>query len=229
MTAQHDATTLAVLYRDARFIAVDKPSGLLTTRGDDGSDSLTDRVRLELAPNAEVVHPLSRLDYEVSGVVLFALDYEATGRAASARATAKYHREYHAIVSPAPAFDEAEWRWSIGVDPRNPSRRVAAGGREQESAHTVARVMERRSSTAWLELTPMTGRTHQLRVHCAKAGAAVVGDRTYRGARRLTLDDGAVLAVSRVMLHCARVSLGGDIVVSSPWPEDFAALWRALK
>lgn len=135
-----DERPLRVLYRDGRFIACDKPSGVLTTRGDEGDgESLTERVRRELCPDAEVVHPLSRLDFDVSGVVVFAISYEATQRAANARAAGQYQREYHAMVNPALTERSAEWTWSIGVDPRNPTRRVAGGGREREDAHHRAR------------------------------------------------------------------------------------------
>lgn len=224
-----DERPLRVLYRDGRFIACDKPSGVLTTRGDEGDgESLTERVRRELCPDAEVVHPLSRLDFDVSGVVVFAISYEATQRAANARAAGQYQREYHAMVNPALTERSAEWTWSIGVDPRNPTRRVAGGGREREDARTIARERERRGEVSLVELVPMTGRTHQLRVHCAKAGHAIVGDRTYRGARRIIRDDGAVLSVSRAMLHCARVSIAGDVVVEARWHDDFASLWSAL-
>jgi 23S rRNA-/tRNA-specific pseudouridylate synthase len=220
---------LRVLYRDASFIACDKPSAILTTRGGAGdAESLTERVRRELCPDAEVLHPLSRLDFEVSGVVLFAIRYEATQRAASLRAAGQYQREYHALVHPPLAEASVEWTWEIGVDPRKPERRIAGGGRERERAHTLVRERERRGEVSWIELVPLTGRTHQLRVHCAKAGHAILGDRTYRGARRVTREDGSVHAVSRTMLHCARVSLAGEIVVESRWHEDFAALWAAL-
>ncbi|MFO0563650.1 MAG: RluA family pseudouridine synthase [Polyangiales bacterium] len=220
---------LRVLYRDAKFIACDKPSAILTTRGGEGdADSLTERVRRELCPDAEVLHPLSRLDFDVSGVVLFATSYEATQHAAKVRAAGQYQREYHALVHPPLVEKSAEWTWEIGVDPRKPERRIAGGGRERERAHTLARERERRGEVSWIELVPLTGRTHQLRVHCAKAAHPILGDRTYRGARRVTREDGSVLAVSRTMLHCARVSLAGDIVVESRWHEDFAALWAAL-
>lgn len=221
-------SALRVLYRDGRFIAIDKPSGIVTTRDEGHNESLVDRVRGELVPDAVMVHPLSRLDFDVSGVVLFALDHEASRSAADARARNVFHREYHGIVSPAPTDDSADWRWPIGVDPRDPTRRTAGRGRAMEDAQTIARVRERRGELAWLELRPVTGRTHQLRVHCAKAGCAIVGDKTYRGARRVTLRDGAVLSVPRVMLHCARVSLAGDVIVESPWHDDQRALWDAL-
>lgn len=216
---------LEVLYRDARWIAVRKPPGMTTTPGDAGV-SLLDHVR-DLVGTTEALHPLSRLDYDVTGVALFALDYEATRIGSDAKARGAYVREYHALVSPPPAVDHADYRWPIGIDPRNPSRRVAAGGREREDAHSAMRVRERRGAVAWLELTPYTGRTHQLRVHCAKAGHPVLGDKTYRGRARVTLVDGEVLAVPRAMLHLGRVSVAGAVVVECPVSSDYSNVWAA--
>lgn len=215
-----------VIHRDARWLAVEKPAGLTTTPLD-GSRSLVELVRETLAPQGDVLHPLSRLDYDVTGVVLFALTRASTKVAADAKGDGGYAREYHALVSPAPRVDEAVWREPIGVDPRNAHRRVV-GGRAPESAESAARVRERRGGVAWLALRPKTGRTHQLRVHCAHAGCPVLGDRTYGGARRLTLDSGAVLSAGRVMLHCAEVSVRGGPTVRCAWPEDMRALWDAL-
>jgi 23S rRNA-/tRNA-specific pseudouridylate synthase len=221
---------LRVLYRDSNFIACDKPAGIVTTpAGKRNEASLTERVRHELCINTEVLHPLSRLDFDVSGVVLFALSRQGTQYAARVRASGQYQREYHALVHPPFVEERAEWQWDIGVDPRRPERRIAGGGRDRARAHTLARERERRGEVSWVELVPLTGRTHQLRVHCAKAGHAILGDRTYGGARRITLEDGSVLAVSRTMLHCARVSLADEIVIESRWHHDFATLWAALR
>lgn len=215
-----------VIHRDARWLAVEKPSGLTTTPLD-GAASLVQLVRETLGVQGDVLHPLSRLDYDVTGVVLFALTREATRAAAEAKREGGYARVYHALVSPPPAADEAVWREPIGVDPRNPHRRVV-GGRDPEAAESAMRVRARRSGVAWLELRPRTGRTHQLRVHCAHAGCPLLGDRSYGGARRITLANGAVLPAGRVMLHCAEVSLRGGPTVACPWPEDLRALWEGL-
>jgi 23S rRNA-/tRNA-specific pseudouridylate synthase len=217
---------IEVLYRDAHWIGVRKSPGLPTTPHE-GHVSLLERVRSFIG-ETEALHPLSRLDLEVSGVVLFALNFEATRRGAVAKARGAYEREYHALVSPAPPAEHAEYRWDIGTNPRNPNLRVAGGGREREPAHSAMRVRERRGEAAWVELVPYTGRTHQLRVHCAKAGNPILGDRAYRGRSRLTLSDGAVVAAGRVMLHLARVSLAGDVVIDCPAPLDYLNLWAAL-
>ena len=219
-------TAPRVLFRDARWLAVEKPSGITTTPLE-GSRSLVELVRETLAPQGDVLHPLSRLDYDVTGVVLFALTRDATRLAAEVKREGRYARTYHALVSPPPKEPAAVWREPIGIDPRNAHRRVV-GGREPESAESEMTLRERRGEVAWLVLHPRTGRTHQLRVHCAHAGCPLLGDRTYGGAKRLTLSNGAVLAAGRVMLHCAEVSLPGGPSLRAPWPDDLRTLWESL-
>ncbi len=222
------APSLRVLFRDARWLAVDKPPGLPTTPSPNAR-SLVDRVREELAPAAQVWHPLSRLDHDVTGAVLFALDRDATRIADRARELPEgYRRAYLALVQPAPASLEFVWDWDVGVDPRDPHRRLADAGRDRQTAHTTGRVEDRRGAVGRLALRPVTGRTHQLRVHAHRAGCPILGDRTYAGARRVVAADGAVRSVPRVMLHCAHVALDGGPSVHADPPEDFEALWGGL-
>ncbi len=217
---------LEVLFRDARWIAVAKPVGITTTPGAHGH-SLVERIRAELVGETPVLHPLSRLDYDVTGVVLVALDHHATMLANRARGTEGYRRTYSALVCPAPSEDTSEWRWPIGIHPRDPNRRVADGGRSPQPAHTVVNIDARRGSLAALSLEPRTGRTHQLRAHCERAGCPILGDRTYGGARRITGADGAVFAISRVLLHCTEVSIEGGPTVRLNPPDDFDRAWNA--
>src|SRR6185437_8095413 len=80
-------------------------------------------------------------------------------------------------------------------------------------------------------LAPVTGRTHQLRVHAGHARAPLLGDRVYGGPTRLTLPSGRVLALDRIALHAARVTLPADILdapIDSPIPTALRDAWLAL-
>jgi len=84
-----------------------------------------------------------------------------------------------------------------------------------------------------LGLWPQTGRTHQLRVHAAAAGAALLGDKHYGGAMRVVLTDGRVVRASRVMLHCMRVTLPGiassePLTLTAPVADDMRQLFVQL-
>ena len=236
MARPDPSASVRVLHRDAHLLVLDKPSGLPTTRPGDGPSLVA--VARALDPEAPRLHPSSRLDVEVSGVVTFARTEHATQWLLDARARGAYERTYLALVARAPEPSAGEWVKPIGIDPRDRTLRRTVDGAAPGSkpARTSYRVLAQAPSRVTLELQPHTGRTHQLRVHAADAGCPIYGDRAYGGAARLVLPDGTVLAARRTMLHCARVVLpaqGGaePLVLESELPEDmqrFAGSVREL-
>ncbi|MCC7540853.1 MAG: RNA pseudouridine synthase [Deltaproteobacteria bacterium] len=130
------------------------------------------------------------------------------------------------------------WEQSIAVHPRDPRlRAVVEPGRKPRppvmEARTEWRIVEVTSGVALLALRPRTGRTHQLRVHAAAAGMALLGDAAYGGLRRVTLADGTVIGLRRPALHCARVRIDcagdiGTLDVAAAVPADLRDPWRAL-
>ena len=222
----------SVLHRDADLLVIAKPAGLPTT-SPDGKNCLAHVVATRLDPGAPHAHPSSRLDRDVTGVVIFARTDRGIRALLDARAAGSYERRYRAIVTPPPAEASGEWSWGIAIDPRDPRLRVAldpgASGERAQDARSSFTVLERWVGCALLEVQPHTGRTHQIRVHCARAGSPIVGDTSYGGGRRVTLADGRVLHAPRVMLHCASVSVAGMGRWEAPLPEDFAALLGSLR
>ncbi len=209
-----------------------KPSGLATT-APDGGDCLTRRLEGQIGGP---LHPTSRLDAEVTGLVTFARTKRAIVALRDARRAGRYHREYLALAVGAPEGAEGEWGWSIAIDPRDRRLRIAvepgARGDRVQVARTVYRLREATAVGAALALFPQTGRTHQLRVHAARAGLPLLGDARYGGPKRVTLEDGRVIRAPRVMLHCLRLVIpdaqGGELTLVAPPPGDLAALWEAL-
>lgn len=228
-----------ILHRDDHFLVVNKPAGLPTT-SPDGRNCLAWTVANELDRGAPHAHPSSRLDRDVTGVVFFARTDRGIQHLLAARAANAYLRSYRALVSPAPSTSEGRWTWPIAVAPRDRRLRVALEegqrGERMQEASTRFSLLATRGHAAWLAVAPETGRTHQIRVHAARAGAPIVGDVDYGGARRLVLADGRVLAAPRVMLHCREVSVprigssggGTPLVVRAPFPEDLVLLWQKL-
>ncbi len=222
---------LVVLYRNADWLAVAKPSGTPTTAPERaGVISLVDRVRSELVRDDTVQpHPLSRLDVDVTGVVLFALTSRARQLAVEARARGTYARRYIGLLSRSPEPHEGTWSWPIGVDPRDRTLRVADGGRDPVPAVTRYRVNARAGALALVQFDLDTGRTHQIRVHASHAGCPVLGDRAYGGPRHVTLADGSVCTARRVMLHARAVRIPrSDHWVDAPFTEDWVSFWRAV-
>jgi len=221
-----------ILARTGDLVAADKPAGIPTIPDHAGaSHALVAAVARALGIDASRVHPTSRLDRDVSGVVILALTKAAAAILARARTEGTYERRYVAIAANAPEPERGAWRAPIGRA-RDPRLR-AAGGRDAVAATTEYAVTARASAgEAMLAVSPVTGRTHQIRVHAADAGAPLLGDRAYGGPVRVTLPSGRVLEPGRIALHCARVVVpseaGQPLVVLSPWPPELAALWSAL-
>lgn len=197
-----------VVFRDASLLVLCKPSGIATTSPSPREETLV-KAAEALDPEAPRLHPSSRLDAEVSGLVTFARTPEATRYLLDAREQGLYRRAYVGLVARAPDADDGLIDAAIALDSRDPrKRRVATpADRNARPSTTRFRVLARSSRAALVWLEPITGRTHQLRVHLAHVGAPLLGDRPYGGAPRVVLDDGAVLGARRVMLHCFALRL----------------------
>jgi 23S rRNA pseudouridine1911/1915/1917 synthase len=225
-----DAVRVVAQARD--WVAVDKPAGIPTIADHAGAaHALVALVARSLGIREGALHATSRLDRDVSGVVVFARTTAAARRLARARAEGVYERRYVAIASKAPTDDQGTWNAPIGRA-RDPRLR-AVGGRDATTATTRYVVCARApTGAALLAIAPVTGRTHQIRVHAAHAGAALIGDRAYGGPQRLTLPTGRVVEPRRIALHAARVIVpderGARVVASAPVPAELADLWSLL-
>jgi 23S rRNA pseudouridine1911/1915/1917 synthase len=164
-----------------------------------------------------------RLDRETSGVVLFARDARAAARLGAAFAERRARKRYLALVSPPPAadvFSVSGWmaRTLHPTRYRYALRAQAAPG--LRASETRFRVRARAGACALLEAEPVTGRTHQIRVHCEAHGCPIVGDARYGGA-----------PAARVQLHAAELAFadrGEEQVVRAPLPDDLEPVFLAL-
>ncbi len=207
------AASVVFLHREKDLVAVDKPAGIATvpdTR--DAHNSLVHRVARELDVRAESIHVTSRLDRGVSGVVVFALTDAARDSLQNARISGLYFRRYVAISARAPSSPEGEW--SAPID-----------GKPSRSRYRVVTTAPR---GALLHVEPVTGRTHQIRIHASGAKAPLLGDTKYGGSRTLVLPTGKVLPLERVALHCAHVRVEGVVDACAPIPDELRDWWIAL-
>jgi RluA family pseudouridine synthase len=167
-----------VLHRDGLILVIDKPAGLAVHAGPSGAANLEecfDALRFGLPRPPALAH---RLDADTSGVLVLGRHPKALaklGRLFSGRDTEK---TYWAVVEGVPPADEGTLDWPLlKVNTRSGwSVKVSDKGQKSISRY---KVLGRAPGMTWLELTPETGRTHQLRVHCAHAGCPVIGDRLY--------------------------------------------------
>lgn len=180
-----------ILYCDEDILILDKPAGLLTVPGrkEEHQDSLEFRVR-EKHPEARIVH---RLDMETSGLLLMARNKESHRNLGLQFEKRKIEKIYIASVWGEMREDDGCVELPLICDwPNRPLQMVDyENGR---AAKTKWRVLEKNNQDSRVELMPVTGRTHQLRVHMAEIGNPILGDDFY--AHRHAFE-----ASSRLLLH----------------------------
>jgi 23S rRNA-/tRNA-specific pseudouridylate synthase len=230
------AGDVRVVLRHPHVLVLAKPTGLPTTAPDRRPSLVEEAQRLD--PSAPRLHPTSRLDAEVTGLVVFARTRQGNASLLEARRRGLYRRLYLALAADTPAPEAGIWDAPIGLDPRDRRRRRAAREARQGSgpgvkrARTEYETWDRLEGACLLALRPATGRTHQLRVHAADAAVPLVGDVHYGGPRRLVRPDGSVVTARRTMLHCARLCVpvpdGASLVLTEPLPDDFRRVVAAL-
>lgn len=218
-----------VVHEDAAVIALDKPSGLSSQGGRIRAHTLDDLLWAFARSNGKRPELVHRLDRDTSGVILAAKTKPAAGFLGKAIQARQVRKTYLALVSAAPAppqgrIDAALLREEIG---RESYMRVAApDAPSAQAATSLYRTISANDLGALVELSPVTGRMHQLRVHMASIGRPLVGDVRYGGA--LTF---AGLAAPRLMLHASRLDFphpeGGRKIVEAPFPEDVRRLLAA--
>ncbi len=169
----------------------------------------------------------------VSGLVTFTRTAEANRTLLEARSMGRYRRLYVGLARVAPDPPEGIWEGKISIDPKDRRRRVVGPGREARRAATEYALASRGEDVVMMHLRPLTGRTHQLRVHMSAAGSPLLGDVRYGGERRVVRGDGRVVSCRRVMLHCAALELpdvesGETLHLRAPLPEDMDAAWLSL-
>lgn len=185
---------LPVVYEDERLVVVDKPSGLLSVPAKD--PSIVDNVRARVArlyPKATGPLSVHRLDMETSGLLLLALDPAAHRDLSRQFQDRIVEKQYAAVVAGEVKEEQGLVDLPMRLDvERRPYQIVDHS--DGRPARTIYRVVERGEGCTRLILEPQTGRTHQLRVHCAHPdglGHPILGDRLY----------GDETSAVRLMLH----------------------------
>lgn len=190
---------LNILYQDSDLLILNKPAGLLTVpgKGPEKQDCLINRA-IKLNPNARVVH---RLDQGTSGIVMIPLNYNTLRTLTKQFEGRGIHKRYVAVVAGLVAQDEGEIKLPLICDwPNRPLQKVCY--ESGKPAHTRYTVLERHidNQTTRVLLEPVSGRTHQLRVHMLQLGHPILGDQLYA-------PDEVKAMAPRLLLHARHIHL----------------------
>ncbi|MBI2856995.1 MAG: RluA family pseudouridine synthase [Chloroflexi bacterium] len=224
-----EAVPLSVVYEDKDILVVDKPAGMVVHPAAGRREHTMVNALLARCPELAVgavstdrpgiVH---RLDKDTSGLIVVARTETARESLVAQFRAHSLAKKYVALAVGHVTPDRGVIDAPIGRDPAHRKRMaVVEGGRE---ARTGYRVLEYRNGYTLLELTPETGRTHQIRVHLAAIGHPVAGDRVYGGRSP---------RVPRQFLHASALGFqhpttGEALAFSSPLPEDLRAVLDRL-
>jgi 23S rRNA pseudouridine955/2504/2580 synthase len=212
-----------VIYRDAGAFVLNKPPGLATQGGTKTTQHL-DRLLDGLADDDDgrpkLVH---RLDKDTSGALLVARTARAAGHFARAFSGRTAKKVYWALVVGVPDSDEGTIDAPLAKQPGTGGEKMHISEEHGLPAKTRFRTIDHAGNrAAWVELQPLTGRTHQLRAHMAAIGHPIVGDAKYGGAEAFLTG-----GISRKLhLHARRIRIdapqGGKIDVTAELPTHFA-------
>lgn len=227
--APEGGPALPLLHRDGMMLIIDKPHGLPVHAGPKGGETLADHLdalRFGLPRAPELAH---RLDKDTSGCLVLGRHAKALAQLGKLFASGAVGKTYVALAHGAPEAEDG--RIDQPLAKRSPHRgwwmqAVAKGTPGAQEAITDYRVLARSGGLAVLALSPVTGRTHQLRAHLASLGHPILGDAIYGGASRLP-------GGPKLHLHSRRivVPLGKNappVDVSAPLPPHMCETLRTI-
>jgi 23S rRNA pseudouridine1911/1915/1917 synthase len=245
-TPAPEPMALSILYEDTDLVAINKPPGLVVhpSRGH-LSGTLANALTHHFAQLSGVggacrpgiVH---RLDRDTSGIVVVAKTDAAHMALAAQWENRTIVKQYFAIVAGVPDRDRDRIDQPIGMHPQQREKMaIRAGHTTSRQASTFYEVQERFAGYAALHVHPLTGRTHQIRVHLTHIGYPVLCDRVYGGRSQITLGDlqhtdDATVLLARQALHASHLRLshprtGAVLELEAPLPDDIVRLLEALR
>ncbi len=232
---------LNILFQDAHLIVVEKPAGMVVHPAPGHAEGTLVHILLSRADALSgiggverpgIVH---RLDRDTSGLLVAAKSDAAHARLSAQLAVHRMSRRYHGIVWGKPARPEGTVTTRVGRHPVH-RKKMAVLPRGGRAAVTHYRCLETFGGFTLVEFRLETGRTHQVRLHCAHLGCPIVGDDVYGRSRKVALGKGAgaqAVAVSRFLLHAFHLGFvhpgsGEWMEFTVPDPPEFGAFRDAV-
>ncbi|MDQ6956810.1 MAG: pseudouridine synthase [Mariprofundaceae bacterium] len=186
-----------ILFQDEYLLIVDKPAGLLSVPGNSAEkqDCMVSRCQAKFK-NILIVH---RLDMLTSGIIVFARNKDALRAMNKLFASREIHKTYIAIVDGIVSHDAGEINQPLMVDWLNrPKQKIDSEGKASCTQYQVLS-RDKINQTTRVQLTPITGRSHQLRVHMMWLGHAILGDEFYA-------TDEVLCKSTRLLLHASKLA-----------------------
>jgi 23S rRNA pseudouridine1911/1915/1917 synthase len=238
LRAVPEALPLAIVYEDADLLVVDKSAGMVVHVGAGVKSGTLVNALLHhigtLSSTAGELRPgiVHRLDKMTSGLVIVAKNDAAHRQLAEQFNSRAVHKTYIVLVHGRVARDSGEISRPVGRDPFRRTR-MKAGGIAAREALTRYRVTRRFPHFTLLEAEPLTGRTHQIRVHLASLGHPVVGDTTYGAPAQLRFGGREEKTLSRTFLHAAGLEFGHprsgeSLRLTAPLPKELGDFLKTL-
>jgi RluA family pseudouridine synthase len=239
---------LDILYEDSELIAVNKPAGLLITpdRWDRGLPTLQDMLREYLRKNESAQHPnlrvIHRLDKDTSGVIVLAKSVKAQSYVSKQFEKGEVSKTYHAIVRGVIPNNEGIINLPLTESGKKPGTMITHN--KGKKSITLYTVLERFQNFTLVEANPLTGRTHQVRVHLTAAGYPLAIDPIYGSSDPVylsqfkkdfkTKEGPEKPVINRLPLHAFRLSFKEPIeektvVLEAPAAKDFLRMLKVLR
>ena len=227
---------IPIIYEDENIVAVNKPAGVLVhkTAHKEDEETINDWF-LKKYPGVKdvgdspdrpgIVH---RLDKDTSGVLILTKNQPAFDYVKGLFQSKEIKKTYIALVYGMPRSEKGVIEKPIGLK-AGTIKRTIFGGKMIKEAVTEYKVVKRFKNYTLLEITPRTGRTHQIRVHCASMSNPIVGDKLYGGKKARENE----LGVNRQFLHAATLEMalapGKRVVLSAKLPPELEDILKTLE
>ena len=212
---------MKIIYEDDYFIAINKEAGV------EVDNNLIEIIKKEYThiDNLYLVH---RIDKFTSGIVILARDEETKKYFEESFKDKTINKVYHAIVQGKVEKEKGTIDISIGIDKKNPNKRIPLSVKEGgESAITHYKVLKRLNEHTLLELKPLTGRTHQIRVHLSYIGHPIIGDKIYSKNADIYKMKGFALIAKEI--HFVHHFTKNDVNINIKYNKEFLIRLKLLE